>query len=170
MIKTEYIAVSETAKNILITHRILQELNIISEDFIFLLLIDNISMIAINESEKVIRNARHIDICYHHIKNLIEKKIIKVFHILTDEMAADDLTKTLLSNKFKEFIELIGVLKIKTSDSKASNSKASDGGASNSEPNNGEAGGNDKNDGKFMANYYKEADKEEVSLKAEEAE
>ena len=109
-------------------------------------------MIAISESEKVIRNARHIDICYHHIQDLIEKKIIEISHILTDEMTANNLTKTLLSNKFKEFVELIRVSKIET-DNKTSN--------------------NDKNDENLVANYYKEADKEadkEISFKAEEAE
>src|SRR5438046_10220902 len=111
-------------------------------------------MIAVSKSEKVTRNARHIDICYHHIWDLIEKKIIEVSHIPTDEMAADGLTKVLLSNKFKEFIALIRVSKIETS-----NDEASDGKTSNSESNNSKAGGDDKNNGKFMANYYKEAGK-----------
>ena len=119
------------------------------------MLIDNTGVIAVNESEKVTRNARHIDIHYHHIQDLIEKKIIEVSHISTDEMTVNDLTKMLLSNKFKKFVELVRISRIKT-DSKASN--------------------NDKNDGNFMANYYKvagkagkEADKE-VSFETEEAE
>ena len=103
---------------------------IISEDFAFLLLIDNISVIVISESEKVTRNARHINICYHHIQNLIEKKIIEISHISTDEMTVNDLTKALLSNKFKEFIELIKISKIETDDktknSKTGNSKTDD--------------------------------------------
>ena len=158
MTEVEYITVSETAKNIVITHKILCELSIISEDFVFLLLINNIRMIAISESKKVIRNARHIDIHYHHIWDLIDKKTIEVSHMPTGEMTADDLTKVLLLNKFKEFIELVSILKIETSsDGEISNSKASS---------------NDKNNEKFMMNYYEageEADKE-VSFKAEEAE
>ena len=117
----------------------------------FLLLINNISVIAVSESEKVIRNARHIDIYYHHIQNLIEKKIIEISHISTDEITADNFTKTLLSNKFKKFIELIRISKIET-DSKFNNNKTS----------------NDKNDENFVTNYYEEADKE-VSFKTEEA-
>ena len=170
IIETEYIAVSETAKNIVITYEILHELSIISEDFVFLLLINNTDVIVISENEKVTRNARHINICYHHIQNLIEKKIIEIFHISTDEMTVDDLTKVLLLNKFKEFIELIGVSRIET------DSKASNGEASNSKPNNNEASSNNKNDEKFMINYYKKAGKagkeadKEVSFEAEEAE
>ena len=135
-------------------------MSIILKDFAFLLLIDNISMIVISGGEKVTRNARHIDICYHHIRDLIEKKIIEVSHISTDEMTANDLTKTLLSNKFKEFVELIEILKIETgSDNEASNNKFND----------GEASSNVKNDGNFVANYYEEAGEEEISFKAEEA-
>ena len=70
----------------------------------------------------------------------------------------DGLTKALLSNKFKEFIELVRVSKIEAS----SNSKASDSKSNNSKPS------GDKNDGNLVANYYKEADKA-VSFKAEEA-
>ena len=163
MTEIKYIIISETVKNVLITHKILQELSIISKDFVFLLLIDNISTIAVSESEKVIRNARHIDIHYHYIWDLIEKKIIKISHILTGEMTVNDLTKMLLLNKFKEFVKLIRVLKIKAS---------SDSKISNDEFNNSKSS-DDKNDEDLVTNYYKEAGKEadkEVNFKTEEAE
>ena len=159
--ETEYIITSETAKNVIIICRILHELNIISENFAFLLLINNTDVIAVSENEKIIRNARHIDIHYHHIQNLIEKKIIMISHISTDEMTVNDLTKILLSNKFKEFVELIEVSKIKISSSKFSNSKFSNSKFS-------KTSNNDKNDKKFVTNYYKET--EEVSFKTEKTE
>ena len=110
-------------------------------------------------------------IYFHHIWNLIEKKIIEISHILTDEMTADDLTKTLLLNKFKEFVELIKVSKIETSSSEPSNGEPSNSKPSNSKPNNsksGKASNGDKNDENFVANYYKKT--EEVSFKTEKAE
>ena len=177
MTEIKYIIISETVKNVLITHKILQELSIISKDFVFLLLIDNISTIAVSESEKVIRNARHIDICYHHIQNLIEKKIIEISHISTGEMTVNDLTNMLLLNKFKEFVELIRILKIeissddKISDSKASNDKFNNSETSNSKFNDDKPSDN-KNDGNLVTNYYeagKKADKE-ISFKTKEAE
>ena len=91
--------------------------------------------------------------------------MIEISHISTGEMAADGLTKALLSNKFKEFVELIRVSKIEAS----SNSEASNSEASNSKSNNGKSS-DDKNNGNLAANYYKEAGKEEISFKAEEAE
>ena len=139
-------------------------MGIIPEDFAFPLLIDNTGAIAVSGGEKVTRNARHIDIRYHHIRDLIEKKTIEVSHIPTGGMAADGLTKALLSNKFKEFVELVGVSKIEAS----GNSEASDGEASDGESNDGKPSG-DKNDGNLVANYYEEAGEEEVSFEAEEA-
>ena len=60
--ETKYIVVSKTAKNVIITHEILHELNIIFKDFAFLLLINNTDMITVSKNEKVIRNVRHIDV------------------------------------------------------------------------------------------------------------
>ena len=137
----------------------------------FLLLINNISTIAVSENEKVIRNARHIDIHYHHIQNLIEKKIIEIFHISTDEMTVNDFTKVLLSNKFKEFVELIEISKIEIDDDnndEISDDKFSDSETSDGKFNNSKSSGN-KNNGNLVANYYEEADKE-VSFETEEAE
>ena len=85
--------------------------------------------------------------------------MIEISHIPMSGMAADDLTKALLSNKFKEFIELIGISKIELSDNELSNSK----------PDNSKTSDSDKNNGNLVANYYKEAGKEEVSFKTEEA-
>ena len=86
-------------------------------------------------------------------------------------MTADDLTKVLLSNKFKEFIELVRVSRIKTDDD--DNSKISNDETSNDKLNNDETSDDDKNNGNFMMNYYEEADEEadeEVSFETEEAE
>jgi len=69
-------------------------------------------------------------------------------------MTVNDLTKTLLSNKFKEFVELTRVSKIEADDSKISNSKTD-----NDEFNNSNTS-DDKNDENLVTNYYKEADKE----------
>ena len=108
-------------------------------------------MIIINESKKVIRNARHIDIHYHHIQNLIEKKIIMISHISINKMTVNDLTKMLLLNKFKKFIELIKISKIEISNSKLSNNKSD------------KINDNDKNNENFVTNYYKKT--EEISFK-----
>jgi hypothetical protein len=107
--EAEYIAASETAKNVIMTRGILEEMAITEPDFAFPLLIDNTGAIAVSGGEKVTRNARHIDIRYHHIRDLIAKGLIEVLHISSNQMAADGFTKALPEPKFKEFRDLIGV-------------------------------------------------------------
>ena len=78
----------------------------------------------------------------------------------------------LLSNKFKEFVELIEILKIEaSSDSKTSNDESDNDKTSDSESNNDKFSSN-KNDENLVANYYKadkKADKE-ISFKTKKAE
>ena len=107
--ETEYIAVSETSRKIISIRSILQELEMIDPDFTFPLLIDNNGAIAVSKDEKITRNTRHIEIRYHHIRDLIEKGVIDVAHIPSAQMAADGFTKPLDATKFGEFRDLIGI-------------------------------------------------------------
>ena len=107
--EAEYIVVSETSRKIISICDILQELRMINSDFIFLLLIDNNDMIVISKDKKITCNARHIEICYHHIQDLIEKAIIDISHISSAQMAADGFTKPLDAIKFGEFHDLISI-------------------------------------------------------------
>ena len=106
-IKTEYIAASETAKSIIVIQEILIELDIIDEEFNFSLMIDNEEAITIGNDEKITRNACHIEICYHHIHDLVQKKTIELLQISSNEMTADDLTKSLKMIKFQQFRSLL---------------------------------------------------------------
>src|SRR5436189_1993431 len=105
IIETKYIAVSETSCKIISIHSILQELEMINSDFIFPLLIDNNSMIVISKDKKITCNICHIEICYHHIQDLIEKAVIDVIHISSAQMAADSFTKSLNAVKFGKFCD-----------------------------------------------------------------
>src|SRR5438876_10760873 len=109
IIKTEYIVISETSCKIISIHDILQELGMIDSDFIFPLLIDNNSMIAVSKDKKITCNACHIEIHYHHIQDLIEKAVIDVSHISSVQMTADSFTKSLNVTKFSKFHDLIDI-------------------------------------------------------------
>ena len=74
--EAEYIAASETARSIIVVRGILQELGVIDEEFTFPLLIDNMGSIALSNGEKIIKNLKHVDIRYHHIRDLVEKRTI----------------------------------------------------------------------------------------------
>ena len=64
---------------------------------------DNNSTIFV--SENLVNNSRskHIDIRYHYVRELIERKIIKLSHICTKLNIADIMTKPLTSDVFVKF-------------------------------------------------------------------
>src|SRR5438034_7865053 len=109
IIEIKYITVSEISCKIISICDILQELKMIDSDFIFSLLIDNNDVIAVSKDEKITCNACHIEICYHHIQDLIEKVIIDVSHILSAQMAVNSFTKSLNVIKFSKFCDLIDI-------------------------------------------------------------
>ena len=98
-------------KNIIIIHDILIELDVILMNFAFTLLIDNMSSIAVSESKKITQNVKHVNICYYHIRDLIQNDTIEILHIFSRDMTANELIKTLNVIKFKEFCSLIELLK-----------------------------------------------------------
>ena len=69
--EAEYIAALEIAKTVIIIQDILIKLEIINDEFSFLLIINNAGSIAISDDEKIIQNAYHIKIRYYHIRDLI---------------------------------------------------------------------------------------------------
>ncbi len=47
------------------------------------------------------RKTKHIDICLHHVKDLVENNIIKIISVPTNEMVAELMTKPLCGPKLK---------------------------------------------------------------------
>lgn len=107
--EAEYIAASDTARSLIPIRGILAELDVTDNDFAFPMLMDNNSAIAASGGEKVSRNARHIDIKYHHIRDLVGKGVIGISYVPSSEMAADGFTKALDRDKFVEFRNMIGM-------------------------------------------------------------
>ena len=107
--EAEYIAALETAKNVIIIRGILIKLGIIDDEFSFPLMINNAGSIAISNGEKVTQNAYYIEIRYHHIWDLVQKRTIELLQIPSNEMVADGLMKMLKIMKFREFRNLLGL-------------------------------------------------------------
>ena len=57
--------------------------------------------------------SKHIKIKYHYIKDMVQKGVVKLQYVATDEQIADVLTKPLARVKFEYFKEKLGVLQIK---------------------------------------------------------
>ena len=53
--------------------------------------------------------SKHIDVAYHHVRDLYNKNLIQLDYIPTEDMVADGLTKPLLGDKFKSFVKQLGL-------------------------------------------------------------
>lgn len=71
---------------------------------------NNNRAIATFNSEKVIHNAHHIDIKYHHVQNLIAKKIINILYTFSFKMITDSFIKSLLTNFFIYFVKKLRLI------------------------------------------------------------
>ncbi len=92
--EAEYIAISDTVKEMKWIKSLLAELKLLS-DTIPILYCDNQSAIAISETDKHHNRTKHIDIRHHFIRDYIKNKIIKLKWIESSEQQADILTKSL---------------------------------------------------------------------------
>lgn len=71
---------------------------------------DNTGAIALVKNPHLHERSKHINICYHHVRDLEEQGKLQATYIPTKEMIADGLTKTLRSKDFQEFKMLGGRL------------------------------------------------------------
>ena len=55
--------------------------------------------------------SKHIDIRYHFIKDYVQKGVVKLEYISTDEQVANVLTKSLLRGKHVHFKDKMGVVR-----------------------------------------------------------
>ena len=64
---------------------------------------DNQGAIALVKNPHLYERSKHIDICYHFVRDLAEQGKLKVTYIPTFDMVADGMTKPLQRVAFKKF-------------------------------------------------------------------
>lgn len=67
--------------------------------------------------------SKHIDVAYHHVRDTYNKNLIQLNYLPTDDMVADGLTKPLVGDKFKNFVELLGLQGPKVSGSRLTHTR-----------------------------------------------
>jgi hypothetical protein len=77
---------------------------------------DNQSCIKLTENLVFHDRSKHIDMRYHYIRNLVQRKTVKLQCIATSEQVANILTKPLTS---RQFVQLRGKLGVAEKDSLA---------------------------------------------------
>ena len=74
------------------------------------MLADNQGAIALAKNPYLHDRSRHIDIQYHHVRNLVETKKLKIKYIPIADMTADGFTKPLNYTKFNMFKDHLGIV------------------------------------------------------------
>ena len=97
IIETEYIATTETGKEMLWMKRFLQELDLKQKDYI----IHCNSQSAIDLRKNTMYHARtkHINVRYHWIRKAIEEQLFQIRKIHTDENTANMMMKVIRKEK-----------------------------------------------------------------------
>ena len=76
---------------------------------------DNQSCVKLSENPVFHDKWKHIEIKYLYIRDMVQKGVVKLQYVATEEQIADVLIKALTRMKFKYFKEKLGVLQINIS-------------------------------------------------------
>lgn len=101
--EAEYIALSEAAKEAVYVRAILGELTGQSESVT--LYSDNQSAAKLATNPVFHKRTKHVDIRFHYIRDAVERNVIGLEYMPTDQMTADVLTKALAPCKHKSFVQ-----------------------------------------------------------------
>jgi hypothetical protein len=97
--ESEYMAITEVAKEIMWMRILLNELNVQVETPT-IIYVDNQSAIRISDNVSSHSRTKHIDIKHYYINDLVEQGEIKLQWISTEDQLADIFTKTLKTSTF----------------------------------------------------------------------
>jgi hypothetical protein len=108
--KAEYVTLMHALKDILWIHKLLTELSCV---FSFLmpttLFCDNQGAIRLSHDSTFHGHTKHIDVHFHFIQQTISSGHITLKYCPTSNMVANMFTKSLATNKFEKFQELLGL-------------------------------------------------------------
>ena len=62
---------------------------------------------ALATNEQVSGRSKHIDLKVNHVKESVRKKVIHLFHVTSRSQPADNITKTVEINTFRQFVYLL---------------------------------------------------------------
>lgn len=74
---------------------------------------DNQSAQCLAKDSQFHARSKHIDIKYHHVREMVKNKFVEINYVPTENMIADILTKNLCKVKHMKFTCMLGMQKIK---------------------------------------------------------
>jgi hypothetical protein len=105
----EYIAACSTSSEVVWLRKLLAGLFDLELE-VTCIFCDNQSCIKLSENPVFHDKSKHVEIKYHYIRDLVQKGVVKLQYIGTDEQIADVLTKPLSKVKFEYFRDKLGVV------------------------------------------------------------
>lgn len=106
--EAEYISMSNAAKEAIYLRRLLQELGFLNKEGVKLN-VDNQGALKLATNPVFHNRSKHIDIKYHHIREVVNNKEICLEYCPTEEMVADIFTKNLTKAKHNKFMEMLNL-------------------------------------------------------------
>lgn len=106
--EAEYIAVTETVKEMLYMERLMRDFDITTTHPLTIFT-DSQSCINMLENQRASNRTKHIDTKYHYVRDLVERKRITLKYCPSEENAADLFTKPLGSVKMGVFTRRLGL-------------------------------------------------------------
>lgn len=103
--EAEFVAAAVTAQELLNIKGIAKHLQCSGK--VNTLLVDNQSAICMSKSYENSKRTKHVDIKYHFLKYIIEKKLLQIDYVSTNDNLSDLITKSLGSEKFYKFVNVI---------------------------------------------------------------
>ena len=106
--EAEYISASEAIKEAVWIGRFLEELHQ-TRIYPIPLYYDNESAIALAKNPENYEQTKHIDVCYHYIREKKEDRTIAIKYLPIEQMIVDGFTKSLPSTQQRSFAESLGL-------------------------------------------------------------
>ena len=104
----EYISAGSCCSQLLWMKKLLSDYGISQDTMV--VYCDNSSTINISKNSVQYSKTKHINIRYHFIRDLVERKIVVLEYIPTERQNADIFTKPLDKSKFETLRQVIGVI------------------------------------------------------------
>ena len=106
--EAEYIAQCSTVKEAAYLRQFLNELGTVQKTAT-LVNADNRGAIALAKGNSSQTRSRHINFLYHYTREKVEDGTVDISYLLTQDMAADGLTKALEAANHRKFVTLLGM-------------------------------------------------------------
>lgn len=108
--EAKFIAATSSACQVVWLRRILGSLGLRQTDPT-VVYCDNVSTIKLSKNPVMHGRSKHIDVCFHFIRDLVKDEVVELVQCSSQEQVADIMTKPLKLEAFLKLRDLMGVCK-----------------------------------------------------------